>query len=66
MINEVRESRLWTLKGKYIGVEVERIPESYLLWCKNNFQEKSYGHKLACAELEMRDNIRMIESVINR
>jgi uncharacterized protein (DUF3820 family) len=54
--------RLWLLNGKYFNKPVNDVPDSYLKWIKKNFDNGSYGHKMACNELDIRQCVKNIET----
>jgi uncharacterized protein (DUF3820 family) len=59
---EVPGVRLWLLNGKYFNKPVNDVPDSYLKWIKKNFDNGSYGHKMACNELDIRQCVKNIET----
>ena len=37
------DNRLWSLKGKYYGTHLSKLPNDYLFWVIDNFEGKYKG-----------------------
>ncbi len=40
LYHKFNQENRWTLFGKYYGTEIEKLPQSYLLWITENRQGK--------------------------
>ena len=50
-----KDSNLWTLKGKYYGTHIHKLPLNYLSWLIDNFTTGSHRQQ-AIDELYRRHN----------